>query len=304
MRVNLFLVGSQKCGTSTLHDYLRNYFPTIYMAPAKETFYFTNERALDDLERNNFEFYHQSHFSSCPDGCSYIGESSTHYTMQPLEPSVAQRIHLYNPDAKILYIVRDPVDRAVSNYWHSVSLYLEGRSMVEAFKSDPQYIRTGDYLYQIKPYFDCFPAESIRILFFKDLINRPTELLRSLSAWLGVPLADGVDSLAPAHRRPRQEAYEVSSGSLLSRLKYSSLWRHHLRPFVPPILRRVGKPLTVRRVRVDSPDLKRDEDAARKLIEPVMKDLWDEFVADDRVVLSSLFQDTGSLDRWRNPESC
>lgn len=299
MRVNLFLVGSPKCGTSTLHDYLSCYFPAVFMAPAKETFYFVKERAWDDLRLNRLDYYHQTYFSGRPPGCSYIGESSTHYTMQPMEPNVAPRIKLYNPDAKIIYIVRNPVDRAISNYWHSVAHYVEARSMLDAFKADPQYIKTGDYLYQITPYFDCFPASHIRILLFDDLISSPVQLLRSLSAWLGVPLSEAVDSLAPAHRRPRQDAYEVSSRSLLSRLKYSSLWRRHIRSLVPPFLRSVGKPLTVKRVRVDSPELKSDEMKARKLIEPIMQDCWKQFVADPRVARSLLCLDPGALAKWQ-----
>ena len=122
MRVNLFLIGAQKAATSSLHDYLRAYVSGLYMTPRKETFYFTNNRFWKDLESADFSYYHDNFFRDAPAESFYIGESSTHYSMRPLEPNIAPRIHSYNRQSKILYVVRDPVDRAVGNYWHFVSL--------------------------------------------------------------------------------------------------------------------------------------------------------------------------------------
>jgi hypothetical protein len=258
------------------------------MTPSKETFYFVQSRFWGDLRSNNFDFYHNSYFCDVPVSAKYIGESSTHYTMCPMAPCVAPRIKLYNELAKILYIVRNPVDRAVSNYWHCVGNSAEGRSMSDAFVSNPQYVKTGDYRYQISPYFECFPSENIRIVNFDDLVNRPLALIKSIAAWLGDSDSNALSNFIPECRRKRGDKYQLSADSMLSRLKYSHFWRYRLRNFVPAPIRSFGKRYAVKNVDLESSDLKTEEIRARELIGQTLNPLWEEFLADPLILRSML----------------
>jgi hypothetical protein len=283
MLVNLFLVGSQKAGTSSLHDYIKDYIPSVFMAPSKETFYFVNDRFWSDLKSNNFDYYHHTFFKDAPASARYIGESSTHYTMCPMEPSIAPRIKLYNEQAKFLYIVRNPVDRAVSNYWHFVGLSAEGRSMTDAFAGNPQYAKTGDYLFQIKPYFDCFPASNIRIANFEDLVNRPLSLIKAIAEWLGDHEVNTLSAITPFWRRERATKFQLSSNSLLSQLKYSPFWRYKLRRYIPSPIRALGKHYAVKDVDANSDDLKLEEMRARDQISKTLNPLWENFISDPHI---------------------
>jgi hypothetical protein len=288
MRVNFFLIGAQKAGTSTLHDYLRTYLSGVYMTPKKETFYFTQARFWKDLAANDFSSYHDSNFQDVPKNSLYIGESSTHYSMLPLAPGVAPKIKLYNDQAKILYVVRNPVDRAVSNYWHFVSLSAEGMPMLEAFKKNRQYEKTGDYMYQIMPYLDSFPLENIRILLFDDLVNKPVESLKRISLWLKGTLFDESSfpqGFVPVERRSKNDLKELSiaSGSILSKFKYSNLWRYRLRKFVPPLLREAGKKFALKPIKPGEGDALHDELSARKYLQPILAPLWSDFLDHDTI---------------------
>ena len=288
MRVNFFLIGAQKAGTSSLHDYLRTYVSGIYMTPRKETFYFTSNRFGKDLESGDFSHYHDSFFRDVPAESLYIGESSTHYSMLPFEPSVAPRIHSYNQQSKILYVVRDPVDRAVSNYWHFVSLSAEGRSMMEAFKQNSQYKMTGDYMYQIKPYLDLFPLENIRILLFSDLVSNPIESLKRISLWLVGTSFDEtnlVQEFLPVERRSRKNLKDLSiaSGTILSKLKYSNFWRYRLRQFVPSAIREAGKRYALKPIKPGEGDALREELLAREYLHHTLDPLWRNFLDHDTI---------------------
>lgn len=90
-RVNLFLVGAMKSGSTTLHEYLSQH-PDIFMSEEKEPGYFVPElwrdRPKDDYDRLFTNAYDKK----------YMGESSTHYTKLPTYKGVAERIYQYNSD--------------------------------------------------------------------------------------------------------------------------------------------------------------------------------------------------------------
>ena len=130
---NLFIVGAMKSGTSSLHNYLATH-PEIYMSEFKEPQYFAD--LGKDISRNQFptEEAYLSLFKNAGNA-KIIGESSTNYSKIPEFTGVPQRIKAFSPEAKIIYIMRDPIERALSHYWERVKRYLEGRDLLTTIKN-------------------------------------------------------------------------------------------------------------------------------------------------------------------------
>ncbi len=122
-----FIVGAQRSGTTFLYTLLDKH-PQIQMArPVRpEPKFFLKE---DEYTRG-LDFYLQTYYPDIKEGAVWLGEKSTGYYETP---QVAERIHGYFPEAKIVFLLRNPVDRALSNYFFSVQHGLETRSLADAF---------------------------------------------------------------------------------------------------------------------------------------------------------------------------
>jgi len=109
-RPNLFVIGAMKSGTSSLHATLAAH-PQIFMCRKKEPDYF-----IEQCNWSRGERWYLSLFARAGDK-PIIGESSTGYTQAPRFHGVPQRIRGFRPDARFVYIMRDPIERTISHYW-------------------------------------------------------------------------------------------------------------------------------------------------------------------------------------------
>ena len=110
---NLFIIGAMKSGTSSLHEYIGDH-PDLFMAEPKEPMYFSQ----NDDWRAGFDDYMKLFADRTNE--TWFGESSTEYTKLPQYSDVAPKLHECNPNARLIYIMRDPVERSLSHYWHVV----------------------------------------------------------------------------------------------------------------------------------------------------------------------------------------
>jgi hypothetical protein len=78
-----------------------------------------------------------------------ILDQATSYTKLPLAPGVVERIAAFNPDARFIYLLRDPVERAVSHYWHMVHHHAERRPIADGFRHDTQFVAFSHYAMQL-----------------------------------------------------------------------------------------------------------------------------------------------------------
>jgi len=132
------------------------------------------------------------------DGSAKIrGDTSPRYTNDPLDPGVAERMADVLPTAKLLYIVRDPVERIVSHYTHYLAAGYENRDLSEALEGldqDPSinpYLCRSLYHQQLKPYLRRYAKSQIHVLYYEDLRDRPRDALAKVFAFLGVaPMPD------------------------------------------------------------------------------------------------------------------
>jgi hypothetical protein len=177
---NIFIIGAAKCGTTSLHHYLDQH-PDISMSQDKEPGVFSEPR---------FGSRRTGYGGLFDCNAPYRGEASTSYSRYPAEGDAAARIHQAVPDARLIYLVRDPVERAVSDYVHHVARGYEQRSIHDALKDftnpDNYYVAPSRYAFQARRYLDHFPASSLLVLDQSDLRERRGETMREVFSFIGV----------------------------------------------------------------------------------------------------------------------
>jgi hypothetical protein len=176
---NLIVVGGLKCGTTSMHHYL-NLHPAIAMSRPKELNFFVAEL--------NWELgpeWYASHFDR---HASVRGETSPHYTNLPRFTGVAERMHdLLGGQARIIYMVRDPIDRMLSHYLHNVGGGYESRPLAEAL-TDPgsAYVARSRYAMQLAPYLAAFDRARVLVVANEDLAGEREATMRRVFEFCGV----------------------------------------------------------------------------------------------------------------------
>ena len=182
MKPDLIIIGSQKCGTSSLHHHL-DLHPDISMSAHKELDFF-----VEELNWKKGIQWYESQFKGI---AKLHGESSPSYTMYPNFSGVPERMHSYVPNAKLLYIVRDPIDRIVSHYLHqwyarrvneTLSSILSDLSGIKA----KHYLNASSYYLQLSQYLDFYELSNIYIISLESLKGSPEETMRGVFRFLEV----------------------------------------------------------------------------------------------------------------------
>jgi hypothetical protein len=177
-RPHFIIIGAMKCATSSLHEQLALQ-PGIFMSELKEPNFFSN----DEQYARGMEWY-LSHFeeASANDLC---GESSTHYTKLPTYPQTIKRIQQHIPEVKLIYVMRHPIDRLVSQYIHEWSQRFITVDINQSISQHPELIAYSQYTMQIKPYFDTFGQERVLPVFFERMITNPQAELERVCQFIG-----------------------------------------------------------------------------------------------------------------------
>ncbi|HMV99172.1 MAG TPA: sulfotransferase [Acidobacteriota bacterium] len=179
MLPNLVIIGAMKCGTTSLHGYL-SLHPQIFMSEQKELNFFIKSKGW----ANGLDWYE----AQFPEPAEIRGESSPNYTKHPNFPGVPERMHQVIPDAKLVYIVRHPIERIVSHYIHQISAGLETRTMeaiLEKLDHNPL-INCTRYYWQLEQFLKYYPADQILIFDNQDLENQRVATVQRVFKFLGV----------------------------------------------------------------------------------------------------------------------
>ena len=189
MLPNLLVIGAQKCGTTSLHRYLDAH-PEIAMSDPKELDFFVEHedrpRYLVDGNWHRGVDWYASHF---PDHVPVRGEASPNYTAYPSVPEVPERAAGIVPDARLVYLVRDPIERIVSHYLHRVGASREGRPLDEvlADRDDAaRYVDRSRYAMQVERWLEHFPGERLLVIAQEDLRADAPSVLRRVFRFLSV----------------------------------------------------------------------------------------------------------------------
>ena len=202
-KVDFFVVGAARCGTTSLYNYLSQH-PQIYLPAIKELNYFSNVESKDHatyLKPKKDKHYHTKIIKKEEVYKSVFEDAKKKQQKGDISPSylwdkeTAKRIYAHNPNAKIIISLRNPVQRAFSHYVMNVSIGHENaQSFADALKKEPELIWGGGSLYlqlsayyeAVKPYFDVFPKENICILVFEDWIKNKDKTLTDIYEFIGV----------------------------------------------------------------------------------------------------------------------
>jgi hypothetical protein len=175
---SLIIIGGLKCGTTSIHHYL-GLHPEIQMSKPKELNFF--------VEELNWDLGVDWYASRFDDRFKVRGESSPHYTNLPRFGGVAERIHDHCPDARLIYMVRDPIKRILSHWVHATGAGYETGEMV-AVLSEPRsaYIDRSKYWMQLQPFLRVFDREQIEVITQEELQGERDETMRRAFRFAGV----------------------------------------------------------------------------------------------------------------------
>ncbi|HUF37254.1 MAG TPA: sulfotransferase, partial [Anaerolineales bacterium] len=243
--IDFLVIGAEKSGTTWLAGMLGRH-PGVFIPPEKELFYF-NERFFESPELPNFNAaqpleWYLGFFAAAGPG-QIKGEASPAYLWDEAAPS---RIATFDPDLKLLAVLRDPAERAFSQYLYYIQrgLFVR-RSFEDALEARPDLLTRGLYHRQLSRFLELFPPERVRIDFFDDLKADPGGFLAGVQAYLGVPAQLPGDLETPAN------VTGVPRFAILNRA-IAGL-RYPLRKYNPPrllrFLRRTGLARLQERIR-------------------------------------------------------
>jgi hypothetical protein len=216
---NLFVVGTAKAGTSSLYSAL-NRHPDVYMSPLKEPHFFADLGIEDETWLRLFNVVRTPrdyiNLFAGANRQSVVGEASTSYLSNFASPARIQRVA---PQARIIAILREPVQRAFSHYLNDVRHGLEKRSFSEAIQDElanpsgqrwpAHYVRYGFYSAALRRYLAAFGETRVLILFFEDMVSKPAAELEKVTDFLNIsPFPEEQESLpnVNAYMQPRRVA--------------------------------------------------------------------------------------------------
>jgi hypothetical protein len=174
------IIGAMKSGTTTLQVQL-SVQPSIFMSTPKEPNFFS-----DDMTYAQGTEWYEALFAHAPSG-AFKGEASTHYTKLPTYPNTVTRMAALLKAPKLIYVIRDPVERAISHYIHE---WTEGRishDPISAFDKHGELIDYSCYGMQIAPFVAEFGADQIYLTSLEQLKSDPDGELLRIGAHLGMP---------------------------------------------------------------------------------------------------------------------
>lgn len=193
MREHFFIVGAQRSGTTYLYEILKQH-PQICMSePARPEPKYFMDKSINELNKTQYE---DMYFSHCGN-CKVFGEKSTSY--YELENS-AKLIASTYPYAKIIFFLRNPVKRALSNYYFSINNGFEKRHLNDVFlyhddtlinkpnnvSVNPfNYLERGIYIKYIEIYKKYFSCHQIKVIIFEEFLGN-INAIRNLYDFLGV----------------------------------------------------------------------------------------------------------------------
>ncbi len=203
LKVGFIICGAQKGGTTALDHYLRSH-PKICMADRQEVHYFDKEKYFktDDPDYSKYHAYF-----SPKEFHTIIGEATPIYMYWD---KVMERIHTYNPEIKLIVVLRNPVYRAFSNWNMERDRKRDERSFLDAILAEIiqlnnpgyekhrifSYLDRGFYSRQIKQIYEYFDKKQLFIIKNEMLRNNPNQILANIANFLGISLFEQVDHKA------------------------------------------------------------------------------------------------------------
>jgi hypothetical protein len=184
---NFLVIGAQKAGTTSLWHYLIQH-PQIELSAQKELHYFDREEDYPDHD------WYRSHFTGDRPASGEITPIYCYW------PGAIKRIHAFQPTMRLIFILRNPIDRAISHYWMEYQREQETLSLRDALEAEEarlatglpvhlrqhSYLARGVYHEQLARIYRYFPREQVLVLVFESLTRSPQTFLSRITRFLAV----------------------------------------------------------------------------------------------------------------------
>lgn len=242
---DFFIVGAQRAGTTSLHEILAAH-PDVFMSAVKEPAYFAFAAGdpgyrLASGRRISFPFADRDRYLElfrAARGATRIGEASTLYFDAPGTPA---RIAAAVPDARIVVVLRDPVERARSAHRYMVrnghepldldaALDAEPERKAAGWSPDYRYAERGEYAAPLDAWLAAFPRERVHVALFEELRDRAGPPLAALAEFLGI------DAAALPGRLPQANASGIPRTRGHAALRRFVTGPHPVKSWLRPLL--------------------------------------------------------------------
>ena len=217
---NLFVIGAMKASTTTFYELITRH-PDIWFTGEKEPHYFTSPRYG---QPEAWQAYLQ-HFATAPASAKFLGEASTGYSKLPHFGNTPSRLRESLDYPRFIYLVRDPVERTISNYQHSylAGHYAKGTTLTEAVAIDPILVDASCYARQIRAYREVFGKASLLIIPTNQLHAEPIRVMRRVETFLHLPAYDDWSANLAQSNSRQAMARSVKLQAVLPRPVFSAL---------------------------------------------------------------------------------
>lgn len=184
MLPSFVIIGTMKGGTTSLYHYIESHPDTLPSA-IKETDFVLTDRDFD----KGLDWY-----KSLFKGSGIAYEASPNYKKRDTFPGVPARMYSVLPVAQLIYVLRDPIDRAISHYIHNYAHGRESRPFKEVIRDfQNSYILTSKYYFQIQAFFEFYPEKQILLIESEQLRTNTATALCDIFKFLGLSLEFDTD---------------------------------------------------------------------------------------------------------------
>ena len=190
MKVNTFIVGAPKTGTTSLYYYL-NQHTNVCMSSIKEPNFFSAKEVNSLFYKSQIvDEINEYHKLFSQNKKQIIGEASVSYLFFDEVPN---RIYKYNPKAKIIILLRNPIERALSHYLMDFRLGFCSENFEDIIAQPEifpqyyqQYLELGNYFLQLKRYINVFNENQLSIVFYDDLKSDSQKVMKHIFSFLEI----------------------------------------------------------------------------------------------------------------------
>lgn len=222
---NFLIIGAMKAGTTSIYRDLLNH-PQVFFPIDKEPGNLNDDRVLTKAGSDD---YAAMFARSIP--TQICGEASTTYTKLPEIAGVPQRARrLLGKDLRVIYLVREPLARTISQHYHEFCIQWVPRNINQAVRQFPRLIQFSRYAMQIKPWIEALGREQVHVVRFEDYVADRPSYIAQLCQFLGIdPRPDLVEPEAVYNK---SEGKPHDAG-LAAWLRKRSIYRSLIRPWLP-----------------------------------------------------------------------
>ncbi|GGC97265.1 sulfotransferase domain-containing protein [Halopseudomonas salina] len=242
--IDFLVIGSMKSGTTTLHSDLAT-IDGIYSPANKEPMIFNSDKIMSKSGKRQYE---QLFGGAAPNDLK--GEFSTTYTMLPKFPGVVNRVlSVIGPELKIIYLVRDPIERARSHIYHDL---LAGRvkgNINDLANAETRFCDVSKYHFQLTPWIEAFGYENIKVIQFEKYINSRLETTLDIASFLGLKSPNiSIDTNTKLNVSSEKLVPISWVGAIVSNRDW---YKNLVKPLLPVQVRSQLKSLLARKSKID-----------------------------------------------------